>query len=148
MSCDTKDFRFPMQAEVYYPIIEQGAYGNVAKTWTFDKVIVGNFVYAGSNYKEEIDINIEVLKDSLLTSRVKDVIRKSSFDETFGLTNIILTNIKDKNCNEIYVESDGPRVGKSTLFEIATFQPFVGPFGSVEYYKMILRRSENQGFDV
>lgn len=148
MSCDTKDFRFPMQAEIYYPIIEQSPYGDMRKTWMYDKTVAGNFVYAGTDSKEEININIEILKDSILMGRVIDDIRKSSFDEMFGLGNILITNIKDRNCNEIYVESDGPRVGQSTLFEIATFQPFINPFGKTEYYRLILRRSENQGFDV
>jgi hypothetical protein len=46
------------------------------------------------------------------------------------------------------METSGPRAGKSTIFEIATNEPFVNPFGNVEYYKLILRRSENQGAEV
>jgi len=65
-----------------------------------------------------------------------------------AITNVIVTNIKDKNCNPIYLETSGIRNGKSTIFEIATQEPFVGPFGNVEYYKVILRRSENQAADV
>jgi hypothetical protein len=34
------------------------------------------------------------------------------------------------------------------LFEIATYEPFVGPFGVVESYNVIIRRSENQTGDV
>jgi hypothetical protein len=33
MECDANDFMFPMQGEVFYPDIEQSAYGNVTKTW-------------------------------------------------------------------------------------------------------------------
>jgi hypothetical protein len=148
MSCDTKDFRFPMQADIYYPIIEQSPYGNTSKTWTYDKTVPCNFVPAGINYKEELNINIEILKDSIMIGRVKSDIRSSSFGEQFGLLNILITNIKDKNCNELYIETDGPRAGMPTLFEIATFQPFVNPFGGIDYYKVVIRRSENQGFDV
>lgn len=148
MSCDTGDFRYPMQAEIYYPMIEEGVYGNVSKTWTYDRTVPCNFVYAGAKTKEEFDINIEILKDSLLIGRVSEDIRTSSFEESYGLLNILITNIKDKNCNEIYVETAGPRAGKSTLFEIATLQPFVNPFGTVEQYRVILKRSENQEFDV
>jgi hypothetical protein len=59
-----------------------------------------------------------------------------------------VTNIRDRFENPIYLETSGPRNGKSTLFEIATQAPFVNPFGTVEYHKVVLRRSENQGADV
>jgi len=34
------------------------------------------------------------------------------------------------------------------LFEVATYEPFTGPFGVVESYKIVIRRSENQSGDV
>jgi hypothetical protein len=72
----------------------------------------------------------------------------SSLEAKNSITNVVVTNLRDKNCNEIYLETSGPRAGKSTIFEIATQDPFVGPFGSTEYYKLIIRRSENQAVDV
>jgi hypothetical protein len=59
-----------------------------------------------------------------------------------------VTNIKDRNLNEVFLETAGPRAGRSTLFEVATVEPFMGPFGSVEYYKVVVRRSENQAADL
>jgi hypothetical protein len=59
-----------------------------------------------------------------------------------------VTNIRDKNGNVIHLETSGSRAGQPTLFEVATFDPFVGPFGNVELYRIILRRSENQGVDL
>ena len=44
----------------------------------------------------------------------------------------------------IYKETAGPRSGKGTIYEMATVEPFTGPFGSVEYFKMLWRRTENQ----
>jgi hypothetical protein len=148
MGCDTKDFRFPMQAEIYYPMIEQSPYGNTSKTWGYDRTVPCNFQPAGPKEKEEMIVNINMRQDSLLLARFRSDIRESSFGELFSTNNILVTNVKDRNCNEIYIEAGGPRNGKSTLFEVATFQPFVNPFGAVEYYKIILRRSENQEFDV
>jgi hypothetical protein len=72
----------------------------------------------------------------------------SSLEAKNSITNVIVTNIRDQNGSEIYLETSGPRSGKSTIFEIATQDPFVGPFGSTEYYKLIIRRSENQAVDV
>jgi hypothetical protein len=83
-----------------------------------------------------------------MLGRAKSDIRFSSTEGQNSITNILVTNIKDKNLNELYLETAGPRAGKSTLFEVATVEPFVGPFGSVEYYKIVVRRSENQAVDL
>jgi hypothetical protein len=137
-----------MLADVYYPIVDQGAYGNVKKTWIHDKTIACNFNSAGTAWKEDVKPNANITQDSVMLGRVRSDIRFSSTDNQNSITNIIVTNIKDKHLNEIYVETSGPRAGKSTIFEVATVEPFVGPFGSVEYYKVVVRRSENQAADL
>jgi hypothetical protein len=149
MACgDLTDFMFPMQADIYYPIVEQGSLGNVKKTWILDKSVAVSFTPAGSAFKEEVIPNVNITKDNLLIGRTKNDVRISSRESNNAVTNVIITNIKDKNCNPIYVETSGPRVGKSTIFEIAAQDPFTGPFGNVEYYRIVLRRSENQAVDV
>jgi hypothetical protein len=137
-----------MIADIYYPIVDQGAYGNVQKTWIHDKTISCNFNSAGTAWKEDIKPNANITQDSIMLGRAKSDIRFSSKDDQNSITNIIITNIKDKHSNELYVETAGPRAGKSTLFEVATVEPFIGPFGSVEYYKIVVRRSENQAADL
>jgi len=146
--CETPDFMFPMMADVYYPITETTAYGNVTKTWILDKTIVCSFNEAGVSYKEDIKPDPDIKTEMLLLGRVKKDIRISSVDAKNAATNVVITNIRDQFGNPIYIETSGPRNGKSTLFEIGTQAPFVNPFGTVEYYKVVLRRSENQGVDV
>jgi hypothetical protein len=148
MICEEPDFIFPMQADVYYPIVDQGVYGNVKKTWILDKTIAGNFNSVGGAGKEEVTPNVNITQKTSLIGRVKTDIRISSLDAQNSVTNILITNIRDKNCNHIYTETSGPRAGKSTIFEIATQEPFVGPFGGIEYYNLVIRRSENQAVDV
>jgi len=146
--CETPDFMFPMLADIYYPIVEQGAYGDVKKNWVLDKTIACQFNTAGTANKEELRPEVKLLQDSALIGRVKSDIRFSSEDQRNGLTNILITNITDKNGNLVYLETSGTRAGQSTLFEVATFDPFLGPFGNTEFYKIILRRSENQAVDL
>lgn len=148
MSCDTGDFRYPLQAQIYYPLVDQSPYGNIQKSWNFDRTISCNLYPAGSNFKEELDPNVFVLKDQLLIGRFKEDIRTSSVGESFEITNVLITNIVDKNCQIVYKETGGPRSDQGTLFEIATIQPFMNPFNRIEYYKVVLKRSENQGMDV
>jgi hypothetical protein len=137
-----------MLADVYHPIVEQSAYGSVKKTWISDRTLACSFTPGGPGAKEEIVPNIDLTQASLLIGRVKTDLRISHRENQNALTNIVVTNIKDVNGNEIYIETSGVRKGKSTIFEVATQQPFVGPFGGIEYYKVVLRRSENQAVDV
>ena len=148
MICESTDFMFPMQADIFYPVVEQGTYGNVKKTWIQDRTIATNFSAAGNAGKEEIKPNVNITQNTILIGRARSDIRISSLDAKNSVTNVLITNIKDKNCNEIYLETSGPRAGKSTIFEVATQEPFLGPFGNVEYYNLVIRRSENQAVDV
>jgi hypothetical protein len=147
-TCENTSLIFPMLADIYYPVVDQGPYGNVKKNWMHDRTIACNFNSAGTAWKEDIKPNANITQDSVMLGRVRTDIRFSNEEAQNSITNIIITNIKDKHLNEIYVETAGPRAGKSTLFEVATVEPFVGPFGSVEYYKVIVRRSENQAADL
>lgn len=148
MDCNTNDFMFPMNAEIYYPVVEQGAYGNVAKTWILDRTLICNLSHGGTALKEELKPEPNIQQDTLLVGRMKEDIRVSSRKQNNSITNVVVTNIKDKNCNELYIETAGPRAGKSTIFEVATLEPYPGPFGGIEYYKVVLRRSENQATDL
>jgi hypothetical protein len=147
-TCESISIIFPMLADIYYPIVDQGPYGNVKKNWIHDKTIACNFNSAGTAWKEDIKPNANITQDSIMLGRAKSDIRFSSTEGQNSITNILVTNIKDKNLNELYLETAGPRAGKSTLFEVATVEPFMGPFGSVEYYKIVVRRSENQAVDL
>jgi hypothetical protein len=98
--------------------------------------------------KEEVKPNVAITQEKILIGRVKQDIRISERFSRNAITNVLITNIKDQSGNQVYLETSGPRDGKATLFEVASQEPFVGPFGAVEYYKIVLRRSENQAGDL
>jgi len=145
--CEDTDFLYPMTADIYYPLVEQGAYGNLKKQWVFDRMVVCNFTYASLKREEEVKPNLTLTQESILLGRVKNDLRISENKEHQAITNVIVTNIKTKS-QELYLETSGPRSGKSTLYEIATHQPTMGPFGERQYFKVLLRRSENQASDL
>jgi len=147
-TCEKTDFIFPMTAEVFYPTVEQGAYGNVKKTWIHNKTIACYFASAAGASKEDVIPNVNITRELVLVGRVKSDIRVNSQEDGQSITNIVISNIKDTSGNKIYMETSGVRDGKATIFEIASQEPIVGPFGRVEYYKVVIRRSENQGVDV
>lgn len=146
--CNTTDFMYPLKADVYYPIVEQGAYGNVQKTWIMDRTIVCSFAPAGSASAEEVKPNPKINMEMNLIGRTKDDLRISSLESKDSIVNVIITNIRTSHDSPIYLETAGPRAGRSTIFEVASNEPIVGPFGNIDYYKVIIRRSENQASDL
>lgn len=148
MICETTDYIFPMLADIYYPTVEQGAYGNVKKNWMIDRTIACAFSVVGLAGKEEIKPNVNITQENILVGRTKNDLRISEREKANAITNIVISNIRDKHSNIVYKETSGPRAGKPTIYEIASQEPIVGPFGSVEYYKLVIRRSENQSVDL
>jgi len=146
--CEPMGFMFPMQADVYYPQVAQTSYGSITKEWTLDRTIACSLTPAGAALKEEMQVRVDLTQDSLLLGRSKTDLRFTSLGDGKALTDVVVTNIKNSDGQELYVETSGPRDGKSTIFEIATIQPYIGPFGKIEFYKVVLRRSENQGTEV
>ncbi len=139
---------FPLTADIYYATTEQAAYGNIKKTWILDQSLACGFSGLNQATKENIKTEFNIVNDLVIVGRFKTDIRLSRREDNNSLTNIVITNIRNAEGNEIYTETSGPRAGKSTIFEIASFEPFIGPFASVEYYAVKLRRSENQAVDV
>lgn len=144
MLCEEPDFIFPLYADVYYPIISQGGYGEVKKNWVFDRTIVCNASTVGGAGEEDIK-PAEFLKyENKLVARSKTDLRISANENKQAVTNILITNIRTSGGEVIYKETAGVRSGRGTIYEIATLEPFLGPFNQIEYYKMVWRKTENQ----
>ena len=146
-SCEDTDFMYPMKADVYYPIVEQGAYGNVQKTWVFNRTIICNFSKDGT-VDEEVKPNVNITLKKVWMGRTKKDIRFSQENNADAITNVVITNIRTKTDVPLYIETSGVRAGKSTIYEIESQSPIIGPFGDPEYYALAIRRSENQASDI
>lgn len=144
MICETTDFIYPMLADIFYPMISQGDFGEIKKEWVFDRTIACNATPVGGAGKEDIKPEVFLQYENKLVSRTRTDIRISSNQSKEAATNILITNIRNANGQLVYKETAGPRSGKGTIYEVGTLEPFVGPFGNIEYYKMLWRRTENQ----
>jgi hypothetical protein len=133
-----------MKADIYYPIITQNSYGQANKEWVFDRTIVCNATTVGGAGDVELKPDVFLQYDGKLVARSKSDIRVSSNNADNAISNILITNIRSASDITIYRETAGPRSGRGTIYEVGTLEPFVGPFGEIEYYKMLWRRTENQ----
>lgn len=144
-TCDTTDFLYPMLCDVYYPIVGQNVYGQIKKEWVFDRTIAMNAAPIGSMQENEVKPTFLVELENILLGRTRNDIRISSNNAENPITNVLVSNIRTAQGGLIYKETGGERTGSGTIYEIASQEPIVGPFGVIDYYKIILRRTENQG---
>jgi hypothetical protein len=146
MSCcdDATDFVYPMLADIYYPIITQGPFGEIKKEWVFDRTISCNATPVGGAGSEQIKPEMFLQYENKLIVRSKADLRITSNSTQEAVTNILITNVRSSYGQLIQKETAGPRAGKGTIYEIGTLEPFVGPFSNIEYYKMLWRRTESQ----
>lgn len=142
------DPMFPLTADIFYASVDQAAYGNLQKTWILDKTVACSFASPNQSAKENIKTEYNITTDLVIIGRVKEDLRVSGRGENNSVTNIVISNIKNSAGDEVYTETSGPRAGKSTIFEVAAAEPFLGPFADIEYYSITLRRSENQAVDL
>jgi hypothetical protein len=103
-----------------------------------------NATPVGGLGKEEVAPAAFLQYENKLIGRVKKDPRISSNESSNAVTNILLANIRNADDELIYKETAGPRSGRGTIYELGTVEPMTGPFGTVEYFKMLLRRTENQ----
>ena len=142
--CPETDFLYPMKANVYHPIIKQTQYGQATKNWVYDRTIICNATSVGGAGTEDIKPETFLQYENKLIARTRQDPRTASTGADNAVTNILITNIRDNQDNLIYRETAGPRAGRGTIYEVATVEPFTGPFKNTEYYKMLWRRTENQ----
>jgi hypothetical protein len=133
-----------MLADVYYPIITQGPFGEIKKEWVFDRTISCNATTVGGAGSEQIKPDMFLQYEDKLVVRSRGDLRIKSNLSQEATTNILVTNIRLSHGQLIYKETAGPRAGKGTIYEIGTLDPFTGPFNNIEYYKMLWRRTESQ----
>jgi hypothetical protein len=133
-----------MKADIYYPVISQTDYGQATKKWVLDRVIILNATPVGGAGQEDIKPEIFLQYENKLVSRIKEDPRMSTSNGSNAITNILVANIRNAQDVLIYKETAGVRAGRGTIYELGTVEPMTGPFGSIDYYKMLLRRAENQ----
>jgi hypothetical protein len=144
MACNDIDFIYPLYADVYYPVVTQQALGSIKKAWMIDRTFVCNATPVGGASKEDIAPETFIQYEGKLISRAKTDLRIATNGASYAVPNILITNIQTCAGEVLYKETAGPRNNQPTIYELETIEPFLNPFGKIEYYKMLWRKIENQ----
>ena len=140
---------FQMECDIYYARESQDKYGKIIKKWDFDMIEKCSFYTLGDKSNDD-NFTFEDSKfyklETMLYGRLATDPRQDSSGLYHPLSHILIHNIRGVTCNtdNFWIETNGDYVGKPTVFEIKTCQPFVGPFNTIEYWKIQLERSDTQ----
>lgn len=147
MTCnDFADFQYPYYADIYYPMLRQGNFNEVKKEWIFGTKVTCYVAPLRMNNKAELSIEQLMQLQHELSFRSRHDIR--TFENIdYAMNNVLITNIRSSSGDLLYRETAGARSGKGSIYELATIEPVVGPFGVTDYFNMVIRRTENQAVD-
>ena len=140
---------FQMECDIYYATESQDKYGKIDKKWEFDMSEKCSFYTLGDKSNDD-NFSFEDKRfyklETMLYGRFASDPRKDSSGLYHPLSHILIHNIRGGTCSTetFWIETNGEYVGKPTVFEIKTCQPFIGPFNTVEYWKIQLERSDTQ----
>lgn len=148
MVCAEEDFRFPLKADIYYATLVQNDIGEMEKSWALGHANVACEVRSdkfNSDTRYSMSAREPFMDTPLLIfGRFRDDIRIASGGASIAPTDIAVTNVRSYCADtDIFVETFGGE-HVPTVFELRTFQPFVNPWGQIEYYKVQLVRMEDQ----
>lgn len=137
-----------MSLDIYYATEEQDKYGVETKKWRWDQTLQGYVEILGSVDKEALKTGKFFEYEDKLIGRTKKDPRVSLESFHYPITNILITNIRNSKSNEeYYIEAAGDRKGMSTIYEVFAIEPYVNPWNQIEYWKLMLNRSDTQALD-
>lgn len=143
-NCEKPDFIFPLYADIYYPSISQSLYGQIEKTWAFDRTVVINAEPYGASGKQKVEPSLITEYKDVLSGRSKTDLRITANGDREDVSNVLVTNIRDIEENLVFYETSGAREGEGTVYELATIDPLIGPFKKIEHFQIVLRKTERQ----
>jgi hypothetical protein len=135
-----------MDIDVYYGDSEQDDYGRENNTWTFDQTLTGYIEILGAVSQDALKVGTFFEYKDKLIGRAESDPRINSAGVAYPITSILITNIRDKKSQvPFYNEVYGERAGLPSLYEVFAIEPYVNPWNQIEYWKIMLNRSETQG---
>jgi hypothetical protein len=133
---------YPMTADIYYARSHQNDFGEFEKTWQKDKTVFCSAIKERPDSKIRPALETEkfLQYDFRINMRTNDNIQKSSNDDYYPITDILIRNIKDPAGNLVWEEY----YNENTSFEIQSAEPMFNDLHVLAGYRILLVRSDRQ----
>ena len=147
---DSTNMLFRMLCDVYYATEEQDKFGAMVKTWTKDREVSCE-LYMIDKISDRNNFTFDDPEfyriNNLLRGRAVEDIRKDALGIYHPLSHIVVTNVRTGKPVEdnVFVMTNGDYIGKPIVYAVSTCNPYGGAFGTTEFYKVSLKRADDQG---
>ena len=147
------DILFPMTADVYYAQTTQSEYGNMLKTWVFDRKVDCSVISELSNrgfVGELTTKGQDLIYDSNAFFRTKEDLRKKTNGSYMPITAIAITNIKDPAGNDVWI--NGQNLSNAagaikTKYEVKTIIPTFNYDHTLRHFRLFISKSQIQKWE-
>jgi len=147
------DMLFPMTADIYYATTKQQDYGNVSKTWIYDRTVNCSIIsdLSSRGFTGELKTKgTDFVYDSNAFFRTKEDIRKKANGMYFPITAIAITNIKDPAGNDVWI--NGQNMTNSadvikTKYEVKTVVPTFDYNHNLRHFRIFISKSQVQRWE-
>jgi hypothetical protein len=143
-----------MTADLYYGTEVQSEYGQMVRTWKFDRTINCSAVSIVASERVEVELRVKDRSldyNNNLILRTNEDIRKGSDGKYRPITAVSVTNIKDASGNPTWINTENLKSREGTTmtkYEIKAVIPSLDMFNNVSMYRIYLSRSSAQKWDV
>ena len=147
---DCSNFLYSMELDIAYCTTQQSNLGKMEKSWKYDQTLVGYVNVMGTvNLQNEVADREFVYKKRLNGRTLVDP-RKDSHGKYHSISDILILDVRDTGTGEsLHLNDFGPDgEGLPIIFDVMSVDPFVNPWNEIEYYKILLNRSDNQHLDL
>ena len=124
--------------------VGQNEFGEAEKVWQRDRTELESYfnVMGTVNLQDlKADTAFEYKKRLNGRFRFPSDPRVDFNKNTHPISSILITNIIDKTTGQqLHLDENG----KPIIFDVMSVDPFINPFGRIEYYKILLERADDQ----
>jgi len=143
---------FPMTADIYYAETKQADYGNITKSWVFDRTVKCSVIteQSGDMVGELKTKGTDFVYDSSAFFRTPEDIRKKSNGKYYPITSISITNIKDAAGTNVWINGSNMPNSASpvpTKYEVKTIVPTFNYDNTLRYLRVFISKSQNQRWE-
>ena len=124
--------------------VGQNEFGEAEKVWQRDRTELESYFNVMGT------VNLQDLKADTLFEYKKRLNGRFRFPSdprvdfnknTHPISSILITNIIDKTTGQqLHLDENS----KPIIFDVMSVDPFINPFGRIEYYKILLERADDQ----
>ena len=147
------DILFPMTADIYYSTTSQQDYGNISKSWVFDRTVNCSVISELSNRGFAGELKTkgqDFIYDSNAFFRTKEDLRKKANGTYAPITAIAITNIKDPLGNDVWI--NGQNLSNTagpikTKYEVKTIVPTFNYDHTLRHFRLFISKSQIQKWD-